>query len=80
MECSACHIKGDFKKQLAFAKCIDCHKDDHNGQFAKRPEGIECSTCHNVQGWKPSLFDVKTRAKTEYPLVEEDMPRSSAAV
>ena len=70
VECVACHVKGDFKKELPFAKCIDCHKDDHNGQFAKRPEGIECSTCHNVQGWKPSLFDVKTHAKTDYPLID----------
>ena len=70
VECEACHAKGDFKKELAFAKCTDCHKDDHNGQFAKRADGIECSSCHKVDGWKPSLFDVKAHAKTDYPLVD----------
>jgi hypothetical protein len=71
VECVACHQKGDFKKELAFAKCTDCHKDDHNGQFAKRqPNGIECSSCHTVDGWKPSLFDVKAHTKTDYPLID----------
>ena len=71
VECEACHIKGDFKKELPFAKCTDCHKDEHNGQFAKRkPDGIECSSCHNLDGWKPSLFDVKAHAKTDYPLID----------
>lgn len=70
VECEACHVKGDFKKELAFAKCTDCHKDEHNGQFAKRPGGIECANCHKVDGWKPSLFDVKAHAKTDYPLID----------
>jgi hypothetical protein len=71
VECVLCHANGDFKKELAFAKCTDCHKDDHKGQFAKRqPDGIECSSCHNVEGWKPSLFDVKAHAKTGYPLID----------
>jgi hypothetical protein len=70
VECVACHANGDFKKPLTFAKCSDCHKDEHKGQFAKRPEGIECAPCHTVEGWKPSLFDVKAHAKTNYPLIE----------
>ena len=36
------------RKELAFASGGDCHKDEHKGQFAKRPEGIECTSCHNV--------------------------------
>ena len=31
-------------------------------------DGGECSSCHNVQGWKPSLFTVKEHASTKYPL------------
>ena len=32
-------------------KCMDCHKPDpHNGQFAKRPDGGECASCHTVTG------------------------------
>jgi len=69
VECIACHANGDFKKPLPFAKCTDCHKDAHNGQFLKRPDGGECSSCHDVNGWKPSKFDVKAHATTQYPLV-----------
>ena len=66
--CGQCHANGDFKKPIPFEKCTDCHKDAHNGQFAKRPDAGQCSSCHNVQGWKPSLFTVKEHASTKYPL------------
>ena len=68
VECVACHANGDFKKELPFAKCTDCHKDAHNGQFLQRPEKGECSACHDVNGWKPSRFDVKMHATSKYPL------------
>lgn len=68
VSCAACHLNGDFKKQLAFAACMDCHKDEHNGQFAERAKKGECSECHTVQGWKPSLFGVREHASSKYPL------------
>jgi phage FluMu protein Com len=68
VECVACHANSDFKKELLFAKCTDCHKDAHNGQFLKRPDKGECSACHNLDGWKPSTFDVKAHATSKYPL------------
>jgi len=69
VECSGCHAKGDFKKPLAFAKCTDCHTPDpHGGQFAKRKDSGECSACHNLDGWKPSLFGLKEHQATAYPL------------
>jgi hypothetical protein len=68
VECDACHANGDFKKELLFAKCTDCHKDAHNGQFLKRPDKGECSACHDLNGWKPSKFDVKMHATSKYPL------------
>ena len=68
VSCGACHANGDFKKPLAFAKCTECHKDAHNGQFLKRADSGECSSCHDVDGWKPSKFDLKAHAATQYPL------------
>ena len=69
VDCIQCHGSGDFKKQLAFQQCMDCHKPDpHNGQFAKRPTGAECASCHTVEGWKPSKFTVKDHASSAYPL------------
>lgn len=67
--CIACHANGDFKKKIAFAACVDCHKPDpHSGQFAARAKKGECAECHTVEGWKPSLFDVKMHDTSAYPL------------
>jgi hypothetical protein len=69
VDCIQCHTAGNFKKPVAFAKCSDCHTPDpHHGQFAARKDKGECSACHNVNGWKPSLFSVKEHAATAYPL------------
>jgi hypothetical protein len=66
--CIACHVSGNFERPLKFSNCADCHKDIHNGQFADRPQKGECSECHKVEGWKPSLFGVKEHATSKYPL------------
>ena len=66
--CEDCHERGDFKSQIPFAKCMDCHKDYHGGQFLKRPGGAECAVCHTVDGFKPSTFTVKDHQATNYPL------------
>jgi hypothetical protein len=69
VDCVKCHAEGNFKKPVAFAKCMDCHTPDpHGGQFADRADHGECASCHTVDGWKPSLFDVKAHAASAYPL------------
>ena len=69
VNCLQCHAGGNFKKPVAFARCADCHTPDpHGGQFAQRPDKGECASCHNVDGWKPSLFTVNAHAATAYPL------------
>jgi hypothetical protein len=69
--CAQCHANGDFKKPLAFQKCTDCHKDEHSGQFLTRADKGECSSCHNVEGFKPSTFGVKEHATSAYPLQDK---------
>lgn len=65
--CLKCHAGGNFKKKLAFQKCMDCHADYHRGQFIARSKGA-CETCHTVAGFKPSKFGLKEHATTAYPL------------
>jgi hypothetical protein len=69
VDCLQCHANGDFKKPLEFQTCAGCHKPDpHSGQFAKRPGGPECASCHTVEGFKPSTYGVKEHAVSAYPL------------
>ena len=39
-----------------FARCRDCHEDDHGGQLARRPGAGACEGCHTPKGWSPSTF------------------------
>jgi hypothetical protein len=69
VSCEDCHAKGEFKKAVAFAQCVDCHTPDpHKGQFQARASKGECAECHTVQGWKPSQFGVKEHATSHYAL------------
>lgn len=67
--CLECHRNGDFKSPIPHAACADCHKPDpHGGQFAQRPDGGRCESCHIVDGWRPTTFDAVQHAKTGFPL------------
>jgi hypothetical protein len=49
----------DFR--AAAKQCSGCHTDPHGGQFAGRRDVTECSSCHNLNRWKPAAFDHDTR-------------------
>ncbi|MBI4950133.1 MAG: hypothetical protein HY955_08325 [Deltaproteobacteria bacterium] len=51
-KCDKCHVEGKYKP-LIYKQCLDCHKDEHNGQFAKQ----RCEACHTVKDWKSASFD-----------------------
>src|SRR3954469_7604825 len=69
VQCSQCHANGNFKKTLAFEKCSDCHRPSpHGTQFSKRADAGECSSCHNLQGFKPSTYGLKEHATSAYTL------------
>lgn len=61
ISCEKCHVTTDKEKIVSQvklinigSKCIDCHKDIHNGQM-----NHTCEICHNENGWKGRylLFD-----------------------
>jgi hypothetical protein len=80
VECVACHVKnppGIAAASLGSAgvqmrpphvRCRDCHRDDHGGQLSARPGAGACEPCHNVSGWKPSLFGAADHAKLKLAL------------
>ena len=74
VKCAACHVRstaatattrfGTSKVVMRppFARCTDCHADDHGGQLKTRADKGECSACHRVAGWTPSTFDSAAHA------------------
>jgi len=54
VKCDKCHKKSRLTG-IPFKTCesSDCHNDPHKNQFEKQ----KCEECHNIKGWKPSLFE-----------------------
>jgi len=51
-----------------FAKCTDCHKDFHKGEFVKNNIVTDCKQCHNENGFSPSLFTIELHNKLKFSL------------
>jgi hypothetical protein len=56
--CAKCHTGTgpQMRFKLAFARCADCHKDPHAGQFAAAPHSNRCEGCHSEDRFTPSTF------------------------
>lgn len=70
LQCAQCHIpkgKGTLYK-IKFAKCMDCHKDEHQRQFAGAPYLNRCEQCHNLKGYHPSTFTLAKHKQTRFLL------------
>lgn len=69
--CAKCHVPAGAatRYKIAFAKCMDCHTDTHQGQFAAAPYNSQCEACHIVAGLQPSTYTIAQHQKSRYPLV-----------
>jgi nitrate/TMAO reductase-like tetraheme cytochrome c subunit len=54
--------------KIKFAKCTDCHKDEHQGQFASAPYFNRCEQCHTLEGYHPSTFSLGNHKQTRFQL------------
>ncbi len=68
VECKKCHVSGKMTDELNFKLCSDCHKDEHKEQFADRADKGACESCHTVDSFLPSNYDVEQHQKSRYPL------------
>jgi hypothetical protein len=70
VKCADCHKQPgkDTVYKMKFALCTDCHKDEHQGQFAADPWRNRCEQCHNGNTWKVSSFTIDRHQKTGFPL------------
>ena len=70
VKCAACHIPAgkETKYKIKFAQCLDCHKDEHEGQFAAAPWKNRCEQCHDGATFKTSNYTLAKHQKSNFPL------------
>lgn len=78
--CDKCHKPGVQFVNSQYDQCLDCHTDEHEGQFANRSDKGACESCHNVNGFLPPLFAVSAHNKeTEFKLTGAHLAQPCAA-
>ncbi|MFN8178273.1 MAG: hypothetical protein U0167_10100 [bacterium] len=65
--CEKCHKDG-YKVLPKFDACRSCHEDPHRGEATLAGAVVDCASCHTVNAYLPSTFDVVRHAKSKYPL------------
>jgi hypothetical protein len=70
VSCKECHIRGDYKQEMAFEQCLDCHDDYHEGDFIKVDlSQPDCKECHSlVEKFSYSTFGLEDHQNSDYPL------------
>jgi len=68
VKCEDCHKRG-LNVKLKFQKCTDCHSDFHKGDFTVNHFVRDCSDCHAVQGFQPSLFTIEKHNQLKFKLI-----------
>jgi hypothetical protein len=70
VECAKCHTPAGKNTiyKVKFEACADCHKDVHDGQFAKEPYKDRCESCHTVRDFHHTTFTIAMHKKTQFPL------------
>lgn len=68
--CASCHVPAgnNTRFKLEYAACVDCHRDEHGGQFAGAPWHNRCAQCHNGATFKVSSYTLDKHQKSTFPL------------
>lgn len=61
-------VESRFRFHPAAAKCMDCHDQVHGTQLSARADKGACESCHVVEGFTPTTFQVADHQKTDFPL------------
>ncbi len=70
VKCAGCHTPAgkQTRYKIEFAHCVDCHKDEHEGQFAADPWRNRCEQCHTGVTFKASNYTLASHQKSSFPL------------
>ena len=71
-KCAGCHTPAGrgTRYEIKFALCVDCHKDEHAGQFINEPWRNRCEQCHTGATFKTSSYTLATHQSSKFPLIE----------
>lgn len=67
LDCKKCH-SGGIASKPEFEKCANCHEDYHKGQFSTINLIRDCSECHVVENFTPSLFSITEHNNSQFKL------------
>ena len=67
VKCSSCHGNNLLSKPK-FAKCTDCHKDAHFGEFTVNNVVRNCKDCHTAESFKVTIFTISDHNKIKFEL------------
>jgi hypothetical protein len=70
VKCAGCHLPAgkETRYKIKFALCVDCHKDEHEGQFAGEPWRNRCEQCHSGVVFNTSSYTLSKHQKSTFPL------------
>jgi len=70
VKCASCHAPAGKNTQfkIKFSLCVDCHEDEHEGQFAAAPWKNHCEQCHNGATFKTTNYTLEKHQKFTFPL------------
>lgn len=70
VKCASCHLPAgtSTKFKIKFGACLDCHHDEHEGQFADEPWRNRCEQCHSGATFKTASFTIAEHQKSAFPL------------
>lgn len=70
VKCASCHTPAGkaTRFKIKFARCVDCHADEHQGQFAGSPWDNRCEKCHDGATFKVSNYTLAKHQKSIFPL------------
>ena len=65
--CKLCH-KTALTDPVKHERCVDCHADYHQNQFARQGISPDCSSCHSTYGFAGSSYTIAKHNESEFPL------------
>mgnify|MGYP001183618111 CR=1 FL=1 len=68
IDCKKCHTEKT-TKAIDFARCSNCHKDYHEGEFKKNGLVDDCDKCHSLkEGFTVSLYTLERHQTNAFKL------------